>query len=101
MIRDINDIRKYLIKAILLKHEIQKRLKLQSKDVQIRITFSKSKNDNRSSNKEGSSSEGNDVDADIGPLYDSDTVTEEMRIMPAGKGAKAHGEVGRGVLVLF
>nr|GEX95455.1 syntaxin-related protein KNOLLE [Tanacetum cinerariifolium] len=24
-----------------------------------------------------------------------------MRIMPAGKGAKAHGEVGRGVLVLF
>nr|GFB14898.1 hypothetical protein [Tanacetum cinerariifolium] len=30
-----------------------------------------------------------------------DQNTQEMRIMPAGKGAKAHGEVGRGVLVLF
>nr|GFB61159.1 hypothetical protein [Tanacetum cinerariifolium] len=25
----------------------------------------------------------------------------EMRIMPAGKGVKAHGEVGRGVLYCF
>ncbi|GJX31961.1 hypothetical protein Tco_0241816 [Tanacetum coccineum] len=38
--------------------------------------FSRSKDENRSFNKESSSSKGNDADVDIGPSYDSDTVTE-------------------------
>ncbi|GKF75535.1 hypothetical protein Tco_0224979, partial [Tanacetum coccineum] len=101
MIRDIAAIEKYLIEAILHEHEIQKRLELQSNDVQIspvqaleaslvvtkssgtesensssEITFSRSENENRSSDKESNSLERNDADADIGPSYDSDTVTE-------------------------
>ncbi|GJS29085.1 hypothetical protein Tco_0489705 [Tanacetum coccineum] len=38
--------------------------------------FSRSSKDNISSNKEGSSSERNDGNADIGPSYDSDTLSE-------------------------
>ncbi|GJV86871.1 hypothetical protein Tco_1530809 [Tanacetum coccineum] len=38
--------------------------------------FSRSKDENRSFDKESSSSKGNDADADIGPSYDSDIVTE-------------------------
>ncbi|GJV88591.1 hypothetical protein Tco_1532529 [Tanacetum coccineum] len=38
--------------------------------------FSRSADENRFSDKESSSSEGNDADADIGPSYDSDTVSK-------------------------
>ncbi|GKF65660.1 hypothetical protein Tco_0192177, partial [Tanacetum coccineum] len=97
MIRNIVVIEKYLIEAILHEHGIQKRLELQSTEVQIRpiqaleaslvvtkssgtesenfssdSTFSRSENENRSSEKESSSSEGNDVNADISPSYDID-----------------------------
>ncbi|GJY16375.1 hypothetical protein Tco_0386797 [Tanacetum coccineum] len=43
-------------------------------------TFSTSDNENKSSYKESSSSE-NDADADIGPSYDNDTVTETLRML--------------------
>ncbi|GJS14536.1 hypothetical protein Tco_0409008 [Tanacetum coccineum] len=100
MIHDIYAIKKYLIEEILHEHEIEKRFKLQSKDVQINLVqaldaslvvtersgtelensssetaFSRLENENRSSNKESSNS-GNDADADIGLSYDSDTVSE-------------------------
>ncbi|GJQ95604.1 hypothetical protein Tco_0006743 [Tanacetum coccineum] len=101
MIHDIASIEKYLIEAILHKHEIQKRVELQSNDVQISpvqaleaslvvteccetklensssvTSFSKPENVNKSFNKERSSSERNHTDDDIGPLYDSDIITE-------------------------
>nr|GEZ30955.1 hypothetical protein [Tanacetum cinerariifolium] len=85
MIRDIVAIDKYLIEAILHKHEIKKRLELQSNVVQInpvqaleaslvviessgtesennslKNTFSRLENEHTSSNKESSTSEGND-----------------------------------------
>ncbi|GKG42130.1 hypothetical protein Tco_0476428, partial [Tanacetum coccineum] len=47
-----------------------------SKDSSSETPFSKLENENKSTDKESSSSEGNAVDADISPSYDSDTVTE-------------------------
>ncbi|GKA23887.1 hypothetical protein Tco_0709920 [Tanacetum coccineum] len=100
MIRDITVIEKYLIEVILHEHEIQKRLELQSNDVKINpvqaleaslvvtkssgtmsensssdTTFTRLESEHTSFDKESSSSEGNDADADIDPSYDSDIVT--------------------------
>ncbi|GJW40034.1 hypothetical protein Tco_0065879 [Tanacetum coccineum] len=48
----------------------------ESEDSSSETPFSKSENENRSTDKKSSSLEGNVVDADIGPSYDSDTVTD-------------------------
>ncbi|GJW59629.1 hypothetical protein Tco_0108964 [Tanacetum coccineum] len=79
MIRDIDAIEKYLIKAILHEHEIEKRLELygaESENNSFETTFNISENENRISDKESSSS-GNDADADIGPSYDCDIVRDK------------------------
>ncbi|GJZ41883.1 hypothetical protein Tco_0588769 [Tanacetum coccineum] len=47
-----------------------------SKNSSIETPFSRSKDETRSSDKERSSSEGYDTNDDIGPSYDSDTVSE-------------------------
>ncbi|GJX24385.1 hypothetical protein Tco_0228830 [Tanacetum coccineum] len=74
MIHDIDAIEKYLIEAILHEHEIEKDWKSENNSSE--ITFSISKNENRISDKESSSS-GNDADADIGPSYDCDIVRDK------------------------
>ncbi|GJW66292.1 hypothetical protein Tco_0120716, partial [Tanacetum coccineum] len=70
MIHDIAAIEKYLIETILQSSGTE------SENSSLETTFSRSENEHTSFNKESSSSEGNDADADIGPSYDNDTMTE-------------------------
>nr|GEU81772.1 hypothetical protein [Tanacetum cinerariifolium] len=48
----------------------------ESENSSLETLFNRSADENRSSDKDNSSLEGNDIDANIGPSYDSDTVSE-------------------------
>ncbi|GJR32842.1 hypothetical protein Tco_1109074 [Tanacetum coccineum] len=76
MIRDIVAIKKYLVEAILHEHEIQKRLELQSNDVQFSLVQALEASLVVMKSSGIDSSERNDANTNIGPSYDSDTVTK-------------------------
>ncbi|GJZ21562.1 hypothetical protein Tco_0558601 [Tanacetum coccineum] len=67
------------IKNCLKESEIQQQENLVTEGTTLEAclaTEGRSKDENRSSDKESNGSEGNDTTADIGPLYDSDTLIE-------------------------
>ncbi|GJZ86643.1 hypothetical protein Tco_0658253 [Tanacetum coccineum] len=70
-----------MFRSIRFKHWKQvwlsrKAVEQSQKNISLKTTSSRSENEHTSSDKESNSSEGNDPDADIGPSYDSDTLTE-------------------------
>ncbi|GJY89068.1 hypothetical protein Tco_0503696 [Tanacetum coccineum] len=71
-----NDVQIHPVQALETSSVVTESSGTESENSSLETTFSRSENEHTSFNKESSSSEGNDADADIGPSYDNDTMTE-------------------------